>query len=360
MNDPLGDMLTRIRNASMRGKSTVRTPASKIRSWVLDVLQPEGYIRGYEEVTADGHPELEISLKYFDGQPVIRELSPRLDARPPGLFRRQGDPAGPPGPRHRHRLDAEGRHVRRAGPHRQCRRRSPLHGVLRRAACLASARSRSTLPGGVTATVSGQTVEVKGPKGTRAFTATDDVTIAVEDGAVTVKPRGTSKRARQQWGMSAHPGREPRHRRDRRASRRRWRSPASAIAPRSQGKILKLAARLQPRRRFRDPGGRHHHDAEADRDHRRGHRPAGGRPGRGRTSATGASPSPTRARASSTRASSSSARKGRRSKGRNHGEQQARSVPEAPPARPEQAAEDGAATARVCPCIGRRRTSRSR
>ncbi len=58
------------------------------------------------------------------------------------------------------------------------------------------------LPGGVTASVSGQTVEVKGPKGTRAFTATDDVTVAVEDGALTVKPRGTSKRARQQWGMS--------------------------------------------------------------------------------------------------------------------------------------------------------------
>ena len=58
------------------------------------------------------------------------------------------------------------------------------------------------LPGGVTATVSGQTVEVKGPKGTRSFTATDDVTVAVEDGAITVKPRGLSKRARQQWGMS--------------------------------------------------------------------------------------------------------------------------------------------------------------
>ena len=58
------------------------------------------------------------------------------------------------------------------------------------------------LPGGVTAAVSGQTIEVKGPKGTRSFTATDDVTIAVEDGAVTVKPRGLSKRARQQWGMS--------------------------------------------------------------------------------------------------------------------------------------------------------------
>ena len=58
------------------------------------------------------------------------------------------------------------------------------------------------LPGGVSATVSGQTIEVKGPKGTRSFTATDDVTIAVEDSGVTVKPRGTSKRARQQWGMS--------------------------------------------------------------------------------------------------------------------------------------------------------------
>ena len=58
------------------------------------------------------------------------------------------------------------------------------------------------LPSGVTATVSGQTVSVKGPKGVREFTATDDVTIAIEDNAVTVKPRGLSKRARQQWGMS--------------------------------------------------------------------------------------------------------------------------------------------------------------
>ncbi|MFS4438066.1 30S ribosomal protein S8 [Paracoccaceae bacterium GXU_MW_L88] len=75
MSDPLGDMLARIRNASLRGKSTVRTPASKLRAWVLDVLQTEGYIRGYEEVTSTaGLPELEISLKYFDGQPVIREL----------------------------------------------------------------------------------------------------------------------------------------------------------------------------------------------------------------------------------------------------------------------------------------------
>ncbi len=58
------------------------------------------------------------------------------------------------------------------------------------------------LPSGVTAAVSGQTIELKGPKGTRSFTATDDVTIKVEEGSITVTPRGQSKRARQQWGMS--------------------------------------------------------------------------------------------------------------------------------------------------------------
>ena len=58
------------------------------------------------------------------------------------------------------------------------------------------------LPSGVTASVSGQTVEVKGPKGTRTFKATDDVTITVDGNVVTVEPRGKSKRARQQWGMS--------------------------------------------------------------------------------------------------------------------------------------------------------------
>ena len=58
MNDPIGDMLTRIRNAGMRGKSTVSTPASKLRAWVLDVLAGEGYIRGYEKGTdANGHPD---------------------------------------------------------------------------------------------------------------------------------------------------------------------------------------------------------------------------------------------------------------------------------------------------------------
>ncbi|MDF2234347.1 30S ribosomal protein S8 [Albimonas sp. CAU 1670] len=74
VNDPIGDMLTRIRNAQMRFKSTVRTPASKLRGRVLEVLVAEGYIRGYETVTVDNHAEFEISLKYFDGMPAIKEI----------------------------------------------------------------------------------------------------------------------------------------------------------------------------------------------------------------------------------------------------------------------------------------------
>ena len=68
--------------------------------------------------------------------------------------------------------------------------------------CLVLVKNRSSLPSGVTATVSGQTVEVKGPKGVRTFKATDDVSLAVEESAVSITPRGSSKRARQQWGMS--------------------------------------------------------------------------------------------------------------------------------------------------------------
>ena len=75
LNDPLGDMLTRIRNAQMRHKSLVATPASKLRGWVLDVLKDEGYIRGYAKVEHMGsRPEFEIELKYYDGEPVISDI----------------------------------------------------------------------------------------------------------------------------------------------------------------------------------------------------------------------------------------------------------------------------------------------
>ncbi len=76
MTDPLGDMLTRIRNALMRGKSKVTTPASSLRAHVLDVLSAEGYIRGYSRIDYDnGKAEFDIELKYFEGSPVIREIT---------------------------------------------------------------------------------------------------------------------------------------------------------------------------------------------------------------------------------------------------------------------------------------------
>jgi small subunit ribosomal protein S8 len=75
MNDPIGDMLTRIRNAQMRGKSVVSTPASKLRGWVLDVLADEGYIRGYDvSEVKPGMSQVNVELKYFEGDPVIREI----------------------------------------------------------------------------------------------------------------------------------------------------------------------------------------------------------------------------------------------------------------------------------------------
>jgi small subunit ribosomal protein S8 len=75
LNDPIGDLLTRIRNAQMRNKSKVSTPGSKMRARVLEVLKNEGYIRDYSSVEhKDGRSEFEIELKYFDGAPVIREI----------------------------------------------------------------------------------------------------------------------------------------------------------------------------------------------------------------------------------------------------------------------------------------------
>jgi small subunit ribosomal protein S8 len=76
VNDPIGDMITRIRNAQMRNKSKVTSPGSKLRERVLEVLKSEGYIRNYTTVEhTGGRTELEIELKYFDGEPVIREIA---------------------------------------------------------------------------------------------------------------------------------------------------------------------------------------------------------------------------------------------------------------------------------------------
>jgi len=75
MTDPLGDMLTRIRNGQQARKDSILTPASKLRTHVLDVLQREGYIRGYSEELLAGQKGLRIELKYFEGQPAIQHLA---------------------------------------------------------------------------------------------------------------------------------------------------------------------------------------------------------------------------------------------------------------------------------------------
>jgi small subunit ribosomal protein S8 len=75
INDPLGDMLTRIRNAQLRRRTSVATPGSKLRARVLDVLKSEGYIRDYSSTDlGNGRTEFSIELKYYDGQPVIRSV----------------------------------------------------------------------------------------------------------------------------------------------------------------------------------------------------------------------------------------------------------------------------------------------
>lgn len=76
LNDPLGDLISRIRNAQMRNKSKVTTPGSTFRASVLEVLKTEGYIRGYSTTElGNGRTQFDVELKYFDGQPVIHEIS---------------------------------------------------------------------------------------------------------------------------------------------------------------------------------------------------------------------------------------------------------------------------------------------
>ncbi len=74
LTDPLGDMLTRIRNGQRAKKDSVLSPASKLRTRVLEVLQREGYIRGYTEDATGVHPQLRIELKYFEGEPAIKHV----------------------------------------------------------------------------------------------------------------------------------------------------------------------------------------------------------------------------------------------------------------------------------------------
>lgn len=74
LNDPVGDLITRIRNAQLRGRSKLTSPASTLRVRVLNVLKDEGYIRDFREIEDGGHKEIEVELKYFEGAPAIHEI----------------------------------------------------------------------------------------------------------------------------------------------------------------------------------------------------------------------------------------------------------------------------------------------
>ncbi|PZO53247.1 MAG: 30S ribosomal protein S8 [Alphaproteobacteria bacterium] len=74
LNDPVGDLITRIRNAQMRGRSKLTSPGSTLRTRVLQVLKDEGYIRDFRDIENEGHKEIEIELKYFEGAPAIHEI----------------------------------------------------------------------------------------------------------------------------------------------------------------------------------------------------------------------------------------------------------------------------------------------
>ena len=112
LSDPLGDMLTRIRNGQAAHKAAVTSPASRLRENVLEVLAREGYIRGYNREEGS-HGELSIELKYHNGSPVIRRAQTRVAAGPAGVLRREGPAARVQRARHRDRVDASRRDVRR-------------------------------------------------------------------------------------------------------------------------------------------------------------------------------------------------------------------------------------------------------
>ena len=251
MNDPLGDMLTRIRNAQMRGKSTVTTPASQAprlgaRCAGGRRLHPrlrEGHDRQRSGRARD-QPEV---LRRHPGDPRTQA---RVEARPPRLHGRQGHSAGPQRPRCLHRLHAERRHVRcsmHAPPMLAAKCSAPCseEGAMSRIG-----KKPVALPKGVSATISGQTVEVKGPKGTRSFTATDDVTLTHRWRRREGDPARHVQAGAPAVGHGAVDGGEPRDGRDDRLQERAGDQGVGYRAAMA-GQRPEAVARLQPRRELR-------------------------------------------------------------------------------------------------------------
>ena len=336
INDPLGDMLTRIRNAQMRRRPKVSTPASNLRARVLDVLVEEGYIRGYTRVEhKGGHAELEIELKYANGQPAIREIKrvSKPGRRVYSPVQRSADRRQRP--RRRHPVDAQGRDVGLAGARGERRRRDPLQRVLRRVQARRAAppaveggasdvaHRQEAGPGPVQRDGDGRRPdgEDEGPEG-RAVVHGARGDQGREDGD---RHRGQAARGDQEGarhvGHVAHHGRQPDQGRDQGLLADAG-DPRRRLPRRHEGQGPAAAAdRLQPRRRCTRsrPASTSRSPAPSRRSSRS---PASTSRRSARSpprSAPTARPSPTRARACAIRASTSSARKARRSKDASHG-----------------------------------------
>src|SRR4029078_11114030 len=202
INDPLGDMLARIRNAQMRYKAKVTTPASKLREHVLDVLAEEGYIRGYARVDySGGRSEFEIELKYFDGEPVIKDIK-RVSTPGRRVYSSVKDlptvanglgvailstPKGV-------MSDSRARTENVGG--------EILCNVFYVRAMSRIRKKHVSVPGGVTAAVNGQEVKVKGPKGELKQVLVDDIIAKLDKGGIEIAMREDTKEARTMWGMS--------------------------------------------------------------------------------------------------------------------------------------------------------------
>ena len=188
---------------------------------------------------ASGRSELEIELKYFDGEPVIREIA-RVSK--PG---RRVYASVKALPRINNGLgvvdsvDAEGRDGGPRRPRRQCRRRNPLHGVL---TCLASAKKPVAVPSGVTANVEGQTVKVKGPKGALQVVVPDEVSVEDGQGRDQGRPAQRDQARALDVGHLAHAGGQSGDRRDQGLRARSSRSPASAIVRRCRARTCSCSS----------------------------------------------------------------------------------------------------------------------
>ena len=202
MTDPVGDLLTRIRNGQTARLDSVTVPASRMRSNVLDVLQREGYIRGwFEEELRKGVKELRVELKYDEGEPGHQGDQARLHAGPPRLLEDHRSAAPLQRPWHLDPVDPARRHVRHRSARCQCRRRSPLQGVLSMSRV---GKNPVPVPAGVTIDLKGQALKVKGKRGELSLVVHDDVVVAKE-GETSRSSRATTAAARASVGHCPQP-----------------------------------------------------------------------------------------------------------------------------------------------------------